>query len=281
MPIVPILFPMREAINIVWFKRDLRIHDHAPLYHASMKDIPVLPLYIVEPEYWQQKFASRRHWHFIFDCLTELRSDCESLGQALIVEVGDVVDVFNKLQKKYDIKGIYAHEETGNGWTYKRDKSVISWCNIHEVLFHESPTNGVVRRLKNRDQWSKIRNKRMSQNVIPKPKKIPPPSQTTEGVIPSKDHPMFGDEVPGRTQKGGRRQAIKTLRSFLEERGQEYIYRISAPSQSERSCSRLSPHLTWGTLSIREVIKSNQARRANLSQEDMKKWRRKNRLSIH
>ncbi|MBT5822153.1 MAG: deoxyribodipyrimidine photo-lyase, partial [Rhodobacteraceae bacterium] len=54
---------MSHAPSIVWFKRDLRNHDHAPLLAASQSNSPVIPLYIVEPEYWQQAFASRRHWH--------------------------------------------------------------------------------------------------------------------------------------------------------------------------------------------------------------------------
>jgi len=47
---------MKETINIVWFKRDLRINDHTPLLVASNSGIPVLPLYVVEPNYWQQGF---------------------------------------------------------------------------------------------------------------------------------------------------------------------------------------------------------------------------------
>jgi deoxyribodipyrimidine photo-lyase len=68
-------------INIVWFKRDLRIHDHAPLYEAAQAGFPVLPIYVVELDYWQKKFASRRHWHFIHECLIELRADCQKIGQ--------------------------------------------------------------------------------------------------------------------------------------------------------------------------------------------------------
>ena len=277
---------MKEDVNIVWLKRDLRLHDHAPLYKATLKNKPILPIYIVEPDYWQQQFASRRHWHFIFDCLTELRDDFKSLGQPLVVRVGDVVDVFSELHENYNINGIYAHEETGNGWTYERDENFIRWCDNQSIPLHESPSNCVVRRLRSRDEWSKIRHKRMSQDTIPKPKEIEPVSNIEEGIIPSKDDPIFGDSVLGITQAGGRRCAIKTLKSFLEDRGREYIYRISAPGQSEKSCSRLSPHLTWGTLSIREVMKSNQARRAGLSQEETKQWKRnlsafESRLSWH
>lgn len=80
---------MTQAINIVWFKRDLRLHDHAPLCQAINQGLPVLSLYVVETEYWQQSFASRRHWSFIHDCLQELRSDTAKLGQTLLIRVGE------------------------------------------------------------------------------------------------------------------------------------------------------------------------------------------------
>ena len=47
----------KSEIQIVWFKRDLRISDHKPLYKASENKIPTLPIYIVEPEYRRQPFA--------------------------------------------------------------------------------------------------------------------------------------------------------------------------------------------------------------------------------
>lgn len=265
---------MKHPVNIVWFKRDLRIHDHAPIFEASKEQLPILPLYIVEPEYWQQKFASRRHWHFIHDCLTELRTDCQKLGQPLIVRVGAVNDVFTQLSDTYHINNIYAHEETGNGWTYARDKELLNWCHDNAIPLREYPSNGVVRRLKSRDNWSKIRHARMSKDLIPRPTALMPIANLKIGMIPSKEDPMFGNPVSGITQQGGRRQAIQTLKSFLADRGKDYIYRLSAPGPSEKACSRLSSHLTWGTLSVREVIKSNQRRIKNLSVEEAKTWKR-------
>ena len=70
---------MENCVNIVWFKRDLRVHDNAPLHEAARKGLPVIPLYVVEPDYWRQPFASRRHWSFIHDCLAELLIDCTEL----------------------------------------------------------------------------------------------------------------------------------------------------------------------------------------------------------
>jgi len=171
-------------------------------------------------------------------------------------------------------RAVYAHEESGNGWTYERDNAVIAWCESHDIALREYPSNGVVRRLKSRDDWSKLRNARMVRGLVPKPASLKPCGDIEVGDIPAKDDPMFGAAVPGVTQIGGRRNAIKTLKSFLEYRGKNYLYKISAPGESEETCSRLSPHLTWGTLSVREAVKSIQNRRALLSDDEHKAWRR-------
>ncbi len=88
---------MTDAVQVVWFKRDLRVSDHAPLLAAARAHTPVLPLYIVEPEYWRQPFASRRHWHVIHDCLTDLNAALTELGQPLIIKIGEALDVFKTL----------------------------------------------------------------------------------------------------------------------------------------------------------------------------------------
>ena len=85
---------------------------------------------------------------------------------------------------------------------------------------------------------------------------------------------MFADDVPGITQTGGRNAATKILKSFLQERGKEYLYHLSAPGLSEKYCSRLSAHLAWGTLSVNEVLKANKGRRGGLSENEAKAWKR-------
>ena len=60
------------ALQIVWFKRDLRIVDHRPLAAAVERGL-VLPLYVVEPELWRQPDASERQWMFCRESLLELR----------------------------------------------------------------------------------------------------------------------------------------------------------------------------------------------------------------
>jgi deoxyribodipyrimidine photo-lyase len=206
---------MKETVNIVWFKRDLRINDHHPLLAASKLGVPILPLYVVEPDYWQQSFSSSRHWHFIYDCLSELNIALTQLGQPLIVQVGETCDVIARLYSEYNIQAIYAHEETGNLWTYRRDISVNELCIRYDIPLHEYPLNGVVRRLSSRDDWSAIRNKRMVEKIAPKPLNLSPLLKYCSDPLPDKNHPMFRRKFVGTVQQGGRLSAVNDLRSFL------------------------------------------------------------------
>ena len=99
---------MAQKISLVWFKRDLRVHDHAPLAAACAIGAPVIPLYVVEPDYWRQQFAARRHWHFIYDSLVELRDDCMGLGQPLIMRKGLVTDILNNIRHKFGFVILYS-----------------------------------------------------------------------------------------------------------------------------------------------------------------------------
>ena len=71
------------ALQIVWFKRDLRIVDHRPLAAAAERGL-VLPLYVVEPELWRQPDASERQWMFCRESLLELRQSLADRGQPLV-----------------------------------------------------------------------------------------------------------------------------------------------------------------------------------------------------
>ena len=88
-----------QKVDIVWFKRDLRVQDHAPLEAASQTGNSVLPLYVVEDDYWAQPFASERHWLFLEACLIELLisqqiarcHDDEDLMRALLKSLGAIL----------------------------------------------------------------------------------------------------------------------------------------------------------------------------------------------
>ena len=131
-------------MNVLWFKRDLRIEDHDALKKA-IKIESILPLYIFEPKLWQQPDMSYRHYVFLQECISELDRSLNALGQKLIIKIGNAVDVLDDLQKRHRIQALWSHQETWNGWTYDRDKAVKHWCESHNISWHEPVQNGVIR----------------------------------------------------------------------------------------------------------------------------------------
>ena len=243
-----------KNIQVVWFKRDLRISDHAPLFRATESG-PVLPLYVVEPAYWQLPDTSARQWSFIRESLLELRNSLYVLGQPLIIRIGSATDVFSDLNNKIRFSQIWSHQETGNDWTFSRDQQVADWCRVNSILWTELPQNGVIRGLSNRDDWAKRWDTFMFSKNVPTPKTLSAIPQLDPGPIPEdRKIGLEYDFCPAR-QVGGRSRGLELLDSFLSERGRRYRSGMSSPITAETACSRLSPHTAYGTLSLREILK--------------------------
>ena len=117
-------------VHLVWYKRDLRVHDHAPLREAAARGA-VLPLYVAEPAYWALPDTSGRQWAAVADGLRELRDDLAALGQPLVVRAGDVVEVLAALHARHGLAALWSHEETGNAWTFARDRRVAAWAGLN------------------------------------------------------------------------------------------------------------------------------------------------------
>ena len=225
-------------MNIAWFKRDLRVADNAALASA-INCGSVLPLYIYEPELWQQPDMSRRHYDFLKECLISLRADLKGLGLTLVTKTGDTLEILQSIHERHNVKSIWSHQETWNRWTYQRDIRVKQWALTNNIQWHEPAQNGVVRNIRTRNGWSANWNKEMR-----KPASI---INTITGVVnegsdttPSlKQLRLSGDSCRSR-QPGGRLEAQTLLKTFLYERGEDYSKEMSSPVTAFDSCSRLS-----------------------------------------
>jgi deoxyribodipyrimidine photo-lyase len=261
-------------LQIVWFKRDLRLTDHWALSEASRHG-PVLPLYVVEPELWHQPDSSARQWLFCRESLLELRAALAALGQPLVVRRGAVEQVLERVRRSCGIVALWSHEETGNGFTYARDLRVAAWARSHGIVWHEWAQFGVTRRLADRQGWARRWESRMAEPLTPEPRRLEPLDGIEPGVIPSSEQlDLAPDPCPER-QRGGRRAGLKLLESFLAQRSRGYASGLSSPAKAPLSCSRLSPHLSWGTLSLREVVQRTRTRSGELAADPQAgSWRR-------
>lgn len=245
--------------SILWFKRDLRIADHPALALAAQKG-PVLPLYVFEPDYWAEPDVSGRQFAFVGESVADLRDQLAGIGLDLCVRVGAICEVLEDLRRANGATRLFSHEETGNAWTYARDRAVADWARGQGVLWTELAQSGVVRRLNGRDGWAKARNAFLRQEQVHLPGKL-------QGIVAPSDEMRVlagADHCLGR-QRGGRQMALSTLGGFLAERGQTYRRDMSSPLTGESACSRLSPYLAFGCLSGREAAQAGAARQREVS----------------
>ncbi|MDZ7632232.1 MAG: deoxyribodipyrimidine photo-lyase [Gemmatimonadaceae bacterium] len=120
---------MRD-VDLVWFKRDLRIRDHAALTAACARG-PVLCVYVYEPLLLHAPDHDALHLGFVNECLDDLERSLGERGVTLHRRTGDVPGVFAAVQRELAVLGtpsriarIWAHEET-TGWiAYQRDRAM-------------------------------------------------------------------------------------------------------------------------------------------------------------
>ncbi len=247
---------LKQEINIVWFKRDLRFTDHEPLYLAQQQNIPVLLLYCFEPSLMTYDDSDTRHWRFVYESLKDMQSKLNNLKAQLYVFHNEILPVFKAIEEHYSIQTIFSHQEIGNKISYNRDISVQAFCKYNNINWKESQLHGVIRKLKTRQHWEQL----WFQTMTEHPKmvdetnwkilkideilyaKIKGENLSTEIMTPNKNF-----------QQGGETLAWKYLQSFIKDRCINYSSHISKPLLSRRGCSRLSPYLTYGNISMRMV----------------------------
>jgi deoxyribodipyrimidine photo-lyase len=263
-----------DAIQVVWFKRDLRVADHRPLAEAASRGT-VLPVYWVEDEVVQAPDFDPCHWVWVAGSLAELRDELARRGQPLVVRRGEAVELFEQLRRRFAIAHLWAHEETGNARTYARDRRVIRWARESGVPMTEIPQNGVVRRLKGRDGWSRIWEGRVNEPVASPPGRIEGVA-VDPGPIPDLSDLGLGGNVRDSGWRPGLRAGQEALDSFLARRGRNYRAAMSSPVTGEEECSRLSPYLAYGNLSIRQVAQAARKQAASWREDpsgEARQWR--------
>jgi deoxyribodipyrimidine photo-lyase len=234
---------------LVWFKRDLRVRDHAPLVMAADCDVAAA-VFVIEPEWLQSPEFDAQHLDFAMQSLIPLRNELAARGLPLLVKAGSVLQVFESLRETFAFTHLLSHQETGQGWTYQRDLNVAGWCRLHSVIWREWAQTGVVRPLKTRLGWAAKWVARMNAPVLDVPRAFPGarlqaaeiPTIKALGVSHNRSLPKAGEDA-----------ALDLLHHFVNGGARGYRRTLSSPLTAEQGCSRLSAHLAFGTISMRSV----------------------------
>ncbi|MEM6506533.1 MAG: deoxyribodipyrimidine photo-lyase [Planctomycetota bacterium] len=262
-----------DRLSLVWFKRDLRVSDHLPLHEAAQHG-PAVGLYIYEPTVHRADEHDPSHLIFVNQCLEELRHELRTRGSELILAYGDAVEVLARLRRSLGFVRLYSHEETGLGATFERDKKVLAWCRSAGIAWREFQQHGVNRPTQSRDGWASRWRRHMNQPTIDTPTIIQGLSLDPEtvGGLLSPGELRIGVSTKTHAQAGGSIAARKTLDTFLTERGEHYQQAMSSPVQGWDACSRISPYLAYGSISMREAYQTT-CRRQDALPKGRTPWR--------
>jgi len=246
----------QQELHIVWFKRDLRLQDNEAIENALKSGKQVLFCYIFEDFLLKDKHYSERHWHFVKQSLDDINSQLKPYHSKVLVVNDTIENVITKINKYYTVTTVHSHQETGIYSTYIRDIAFGNFCKTKHIKWIETVNNGVVRGLSNRNTWYEDWEQFMMQKFhtfYPKSNQL-----LNEATIASleRNFKTVTLQTPESKifQKGGTTTGLKYMHSFFEERYVNYMFHISKPTEARTGCSRISPYIAWGNLSIKQVI---------------------------
>ena len=232
--------------HIVWFKRDLRVHDHAPLAAACASGDPVLALYIFEPELWSGPDGTARQLSFLKESLSELAEALEERGAELVVRIGEASEVFSQLHRDHGVTAIHFHSESRSGAEGRRIEDVRRWALRAGVSLREQESEGVLKPLGPAQAWRARWHAYMSAPRRLAPEYVFGASARSDAIgdiqLP---HLQESGELPA--PPGGRTHAVRLLRRAF----------VSGDAHTYRDVVRaLKQHIGMGTISVREAVQA-------------------------
>ena len=127
---------MPAAVNIIWFRRDLRLTDNAALYHALKTGKPVVPIFIFDTSILKQLEDKRdRRVVFIYAAIQQMQEALIKLGSSLEVYYGSPLEIFQHLSNKYQIESVFTNHDY-EPYAQERDQHIALYVESQGIIFN-------------------------------------------------------------------------------------------------------------------------------------------------
>jgi deoxyribodipyrimidine photo-lyase len=124
-----------QAVNVFWFRRDLRLTDNAGLYHALKGDNPVVPIFIFDKNILNELTNNAdKRVTFIYAALEEIQAQLKKMGSTLEVFYATPAEAFKSISLKYKIDKVFANHDY-EAYALQRDKSIADFLKTKDILF--------------------------------------------------------------------------------------------------------------------------------------------------
>ena len=262
-------------VNIVWFRRDLRLLDNEIVAKACDNGQPTMFVFCIDPWFFNQKEIGWKRVHFLFESLVDLDQSLRKLGSSLIILEGNTVESLQSLGtylKSQNIEpNLFYNLDIQTEYGLERDRNIRKFWQNNGWSIYEGKPSFLVRIEEKSDftNWGKEYYNYQNTNTWDKPNQIntfdtSTLSKALKTTKPSKLLERFNTTSQPKSElfNGGESEAHKVLESFLEVRSVGYHWKLSRPWLSQiGAVSQLSPHITFGTISTRVVHQQSSKKR--------------------
>ncbi len=246
---------MRSPVTIFWFRRDLRLEDNAGLYHALKEGLPVVPVFIFDRNILDElEDPTDRRVEFIHRSLSHLQAQLAKIGSALDARYGFPDEIWKQLLNEYAIANVYTNHDY-EPYAKKRDADISKMLKANNISFHTYKDHVIFEKdevIKDdgkpytvftpySKKWKATLNDRYLSSY-PVKKYFSNFFNQSAKEIPSLEQMGFkptGQLFPGKALNADKIKHYKEQRDYPAAEGG----------------SRLSVHLRFGTISIRELAK--------------------------
>ncbi|MBN8695080.1 MAG: deoxyribodipyrimidine photo-lyase [Bacteroidetes bacterium] len=126
----------KEEIVLFWFRRDLRLEDNAGLYHALKSGNPVLPIFIFDSDILNKLDNKKdRRVEFIHLALADIKNKLEKQGSSLLVLSGTPIACYQKVLSDYNVSAVYTNHDY-EPYAIKRDQLVADLLAKNNITLH-------------------------------------------------------------------------------------------------------------------------------------------------
>jgi len=248
--------------TIIWFRKDLRLEDNPALQAALQTKLPIIPVYIFEPDAGKWSIGSASKW-WLHHSLKSLQKSLRDKGSDLIILSGDDEQALIKLSKQTNASHVFWNR-CYEPHTIKSDailKRKLTQQQINTHSFNGSLLNEPWASVKDNGTpyrvftafWKAMQRRGISLYQHKPPRQLPPiPKQIKKDYKTRIDDLNLLPQTPWDTGfnqhwKPGEQGALEQLQQFLEDPILDYPVHRDLPERSGTSC--LSPHLHFGEIS--------------------------------
>ncbi|MDO5978949.1 cryptochrome/photolyase family protein [Flavivirga spongiicola] len=234
-------------INLFWFRRDLRLEDNTALNAAMNANHNILPLFIFDENILNELPDDDPRVNFIYQTLKKLNQSLQVHNASILIYKGKPEDVFKDLIETYTIENVYVNKDY-EPYAIKRDqkiKSLLSISNINLISFKDQVIHEESEVLKGdgtpytvftpyKNKWLKVYT----------PKSILPKVNFNKFHKEKHHFPNLKDLRIKSSKIIVKPYKLNEISNYAKTRNFPYL----------DSTSYLSPHLRFGTISIRQII---------------------------